>query len=71
MLQSKVIVGREDRRTPVMYSKLSNVVVNPPWNVPPTILSKDIIPALAKNPGIADTRNYEILDGSGNKSESI
>ena len=67
VLQSKVIVGREDRRTPVMYSKLSNVVVNPPWNVPPTILSKDIIPALAKNPGIADTRNYEILDGSGNK----
>lgn len=48
VLQSKVIVGREDRRTPVMYSKLSNVVVNPPWNVPPTILSKDIIPALAK-----------------------
>ena len=67
VLQSKVIVGREDRRTPVMYSKLSNVVVNPPWNVPPTILSKDIIPALAKNPGIADARNYEILDGSGNK----
>ena len=66
VLQSKVIVGREDRRTPVMYSKLSNVVVNPPWNVPPTILSKDIIPALAKNPGIADARNYEILDGSGN-----
>ena len=67
VLQSKVIVGREDRRTPVMYSKLSNVVVNPPWNVPPTILSKDIIPKLAQNPGIADARNYEILDGSGNK----
>lgn len=67
VLQSKVIVGREDRRTPVMYSKLSNVVVNPPWNVPPTILSKDIIPKLAQNPGIADARSYEILDGSGNK----
>lgn len=67
VLQSKVIVGREDRRTPVMYSKLSNVVVNPPWNVPPTILSKDIIPKLAQNPAIAEARNYEILDGSGNK----
>lgn len=67
ILQSKVIVGRQDRRTPVMYSKLSNVVVNPPWNVPPTILSKDIIPKLAQNPSIAEARSYEILDGSGNE----
>lgn len=66
-LQSKVIVGRDDRRTPVMYSKLSNVVVNPPWNIPPTILTKDIIPKLAKNPGFADSAGYEIFDGNGNK----
>ncbi|WGE86833.1 L,D-transpeptidase family protein [Actinobacillus equuli subsp. haemolyticus] len=66
-LQSKVIVGRDDRRTPVMYSKLSNVVVNPPWNIPPTILTKDIIPKLAKNPGFAESAGYEIFDGKGNK----
>ena len=57
-LQSKVIVGRDDRRTPVMYSKLSNVVVNPPWNVPTTILTKDIVPKLARNPALADSLNY-------------
>ncbi|WP_150540182.1 L,D-transpeptidase family protein [Actinobacillus vicugnae] len=66
-LQSKVIVGRDDRRTPVMYSKLSNVVVNPPWNIPPTILAKDVVPKLAKNPGFADAAGYEVFDGSGNK----
>lgn len=66
-LQSKVIVGRDDRRTPVMYSKLSNVVVNPPWNVPPTILSKDIIPKLARDPGYTDRASLDILDGNGNK----
>lgn len=66
-LQSKVIVGREDRRTPVMYSKLSNVVVNPPWNVPTSIMTKDIIPKLARDPGYADRASFEILDGSGNK----
>ncbi|ACE60775.1 Uncharacterized protein APP7_0123 [Actinobacillus pleuropneumoniae serovar 7 str. AP76] len=62
-----MIVGRDDRRTPVMYSKLSNVVVNPPWNIPPTILNKDIVPKLAKNPGFADAAGYEIFDGKGNK----
>lgn len=66
-LQSKVIVGRDDRRTPVMYSKLSNVVVNPPWNVPPTIKSKDLIPKFTRNPGMVNSLGYEILDGSGNK----
>lgn len=66
-LQSKVIVGKNERRTPVMYSKLSNVVVNPPWNVPPTILSKDIVPKLARDPGYADRASLEIFDGSGNK----
>ncbi|WGE31221.1 L,D-transpeptidase family protein [Actinobacillus genomosp. 2] len=66
-LQSKVIVGRDDRRTPVMYSKLSNVVVNPPWNIPPTILTKDIVPKLARNPGFAEAAGYEIFDGKGNK----
>lgn len=66
-LQSKVIVGRDDRRTPVMYSKLSNVVVNPPWNVPTSIMTKDIVPKLARDPGYADRASLEILDGSGNK----
>lgn len=66
-LQSKVIVGKDDRRTPVMQSKLSNVVVNPPWNVPPTIKSKDLIPKFTRNPGMVNKLGYEILDGSGNK----
>lgn len=66
-LQSKVIVGRDDRRTPVMYSKLSNVVVNPPWNVPNSILTKDIVPKLMKDPGYAERSSLEIFDGNGNK----
>ncbi|QIW16549.1 L,D-transpeptidase [Pasteurellaceae bacterium RH1A] len=66
-LQSKVIVGKDERRTPVMYSKLSNVVVNPPWTIPPTILSKDFIPRMAKDPGYAERRGFEIFDSKGNK----
>lgn len=64
-LQSKVIVGRDDRRTPVMYSKLSNVVVNPPWNVPPTIKAQDLIPKFTRNPALVESSGYEILDRNG------
>lgn len=69
-LQSKVIVGKEERKTPVMYSKLSNVVVNPPWHIPPTILMKDVVPKLARDPGYAARNDYEIFDGSGNKIDA-
>lgn len=67
VLNSKVIVGRDERRTPVMYSKLSNVVVNPPWYVPNTILTKDIVPKLARDPGYAERSSIEIFDSKGNK----
>lgn len=66
-LQSKVIVGRDERRTPVMYSKLSNVVVNPPWNVPASIKNKDLVPKMRKDPSYVDRKGYEIIDSKGNK----
>lgn len=66
-LQSKVIVGRDERRTPVMYSKLSNVVVNPPWNVPASIKNKDLVPKMRLDPGYVERHGYEIIDHRGNK----
>lgn len=67
VLQSKVIVGRNERRTPVMFSKLSNIVVNPPWNVPPTIKNKDLVPKMRRDPSYANSHSYEIIDSAGRK----
>ncbi|MDH2926819.1 L,D-transpeptidase family protein [Lonepinella koalarum] len=67
VLNSRVIVGKEARKTPVMYSKLSNLVVNPPWHIPNTILTKDIVPKLARDPGYAERASLEIFDSKGNK----
>ncbi len=53
MLASRVIVGRPDRKTPMMSSALNNVVVNPPWNVPPTLARKDILPKVRNNPRLS------------------
>lgn len=65
-LESRVIVGKDERRTPVMYSKLSNVVVNPPWNAPTRLINEDIVPKLKRDPGYAAAHNYSILDSKGN-----
>lgn len=47
----KVVVGRDKRKTPILSSKFSNLVINPTWTVPPTIIKEDLGPTAAKNRG--------------------
>lgn len=65
-LSSRVIVGKNERRTPVMYSKLSNVVVNPPWNAPTRLINEDIIPKVKRDPSYLARHGYSIIDNKGN-----
>ncbi|WP_267963941.1 L,D-transpeptidase family protein, partial [Testudinibacter sp. TR-2022] len=65
VLQSKVIVGKKERQTPVMYSRLSNVVVNPPWNAPVRNINQDIIPKVRQDPSYIYRKGYTIIDGQG------
>jgi murein L,D-transpeptidase YcbB/YkuD len=67
VLASRVIVGRPDRKTPMMSSALNNVVVNPPWNVPPTLAKKDILPKVWNDPGYLERHNYTVLRGWNSK----
>lgn len=71
VLASKVIVGRPDRKTPLMSSALNNVVVNPPWNVPPTLARKDILPKVWNDPGYLERHNYTVLSGWSSNAEVI
>ena len=70
VLASRVIVGRPDRKTPMMSSALNNVVVNPPWNVPPTLARKDILPKLWDDPGYLERHGYTVMRG-WNSSQAI
>ncbi|MDY1036584.1 L,D-transpeptidase [Lelliottia sp. CFBP8978] len=63
VLASRVIVGRPDRKTPMMSSALNNVVVNPPWNVPPTLARKDILPKVWNDPGYLERHGYTVMRG--------
>lgn len=65
VFESNVIVGQNQRKTPVMASKITSVVFNPPWNVPRSILTKDILPKLYRDPGYLDRQGFEVLDSSG------
>lgn len=60
----RIIVGRASRSTPILSSKLSNIIFNPTWTVPPTILREDVIPAATKNRGYFAAKNITIYSGN-------
>ncbi len=58
----KVIVGKKERRTPVLSSSFSGIIINPKWTVPPTILKKDLVPKATANRGYFESNRLTIYD---------
>lgn len=71
VLSSRVIVGRPSRKTPLMSSALNNVVVNPPWNVPTTLVREDIVPKAMRDTGYFQKHGYTVLAGWNNDAEVV
>jgi len=63
--QSRAQVGKPYRKTPVFRSEIKYLDINPTWTVPPTILNKDILPKLKKDPGYLAEKNLRVLDRDG------
>jgi murein L,D-transpeptidase YcbB/YkuD len=62
---TRVVVGRPYRRTPVFKAEMTYLVLNPTWTVPPTILREDILPAQRRDAGYLAGRNIDVIDGGG------
>ncbi len=60
---TRVVVGRPQNQTPVFNNSIKHIVVNPYWNVPPSIATNEIKPHLMSNPGYLDSQNMEMLSG--------
>lgn len=61
-----IIVGKEANRTIIFNGMLKYVVFSPYWNVPPSIVKNEILPAIRKNPNYLSANNMEqtgYLDG--------
>ena len=45
-----VVVGKPYSRTPVFSETMKYIVLNPYWNVPPSIANKEYLPKLKEDP---------------------
>jgi len=55
-----VVVGKEGHNTMMFNGDLNQVVFSPYWNVPPSIVAKEILPSIEKNPHYLAKENMEI-----------
>jgi murein L,D-transpeptidase YcbB/YkuD len=60
-----VVVGKEGHNTVSFSGDLSTIVFSPYWNVPPSIVKNEILPAMNRNPGYLASQNMEITGNEG------
>lgn len=61
-IYSKVVVGKPLTRTPELTSSISEMVVYPQWSVPQSIIMKEFLPELKKDPGYLAKKGFSLLD---------
>ena len=59
------VVGRVERATPIMASKVSQINFNPYWHVPKSLIERDLTKYMQENPNYLTEQNIHIYDGSG------
>jgi murein L,D-transpeptidase YcbB/YkuD len=59
--QTRVVVGKEQSQTPIFSEDMKYLVVNPSWTIPPSIMKKEILPALANDPNYAARKGYKVI----------
>ncbi len=59
VLANKVVVGKPSTPTPIFSNTMKFLIVNPYWNVPPSILRKEMLPHLARDPYYLQRMGFE------------
>jgi murein L,D-transpeptidase YcbB/YkuD len=67
---TRVVVGETDKQTPEFQSTINDILFNPPWNVPRSIVQKEILPKLAADPGYLSSHHMRWRSGGAIQQEA-
>lgn len=65
VLQSRAVVGLPYRQTPVFSSRMTYLVLNPDWMVPPSIMKKEIIPVMINDSSYLVKNDMKVVKYDG------
>jgi len=66
-LQSKVVVGKPLTRTPLLTSKITDMVTYPQWTIPESIILKEVLPGLKKDTNYLRKKGYSLINDKGDE----
>jgi L,D-transpeptidase YcbB len=58
-----IVAGKLERPTPSLKSKVSDIVFNPYWSAPASIVERDLVPKYLKDPTYFEKLHMRIFDG--------
>lgn len=59
VLSMGIVVGKAANKTVIFSDKLRNIVFSPYWNIPASIVRKEILPEMNRNPNYLASKNME------------
>ncbi len=69
--QIRTVVGKPKNPTPIFSNTVKTIVLNPYWNLPKSIVQKEMIPKLLKNPNAMVKKGIEIRTGWGANAKKV
>ena len=72
-LTMNVVVGRAEvgRETPLFERNMQYIILRPYWVIPRSILGREILPAVRRNPGYLGRNDLEVYSGSGDTGPAL
>ena len=70
-LTMKIVVGKPYTRTPVFHTAVTSIILNPAWNIPFRIATKELLPLIRKNPQYLSKNHITVLRGWGRQTKVI
>ena len=67
ILEMRICCGSVRNKTPLLYSKIYYMELNPYWNVPQNIIRKEIIPSYRRDTTYFTRNRMKVYDKNGNR----
>jgi murein L,D-transpeptidase YcbB/YkuD len=73
VIDMRVIVGLQEGRhnTPVFSDSMRYVVINPYWHVPRSIVIREMLPRLRRDPDYLSRNHFEVFSGWGSEGGAL
>jgi murein L,D-transpeptidase YcbB/YkuD len=68
---TRIVVGKPANKTPIFSDEIEHVIVNPYWNVPSSITTKEMWPDIVSDPGSLTRQNYEVFANVGGRFRPV